>query len=141
MVRAGLKPALTLPRALADEMIAHARSELPNEACGIFGGTLDGELHTFHPARNADASPYRYTVHADDALRMVLAIEEMGDEVAAIYHSHTLSAPKPSRTDMDLATWPEAAYVIVSLASDPPEIRAWRLAEGRPPEELPLEIA
>ena len=60
-----------LPRALADEMIAHARSELPNEACGIFGGTRDGELHTFHPARNADASPYRYTVHADDALRIV----------------------------------------------------------------------
>ena len=132
---------MSLPRALADEMIAHARSELPNESCGIFGGSLEGELHTFHPARNADASPYRYSVDADDLLRIALAIDERGDEVAAIYHSHTLSPASPSRTDMELATWPEAAYVIVSLKSDPPEIRAWRLAEGRPPEELPLEIA
>jgi proteasome lid subunit RPN8/RPN11 len=129
-----------LPRALADEMIAHARSELPNEACGIFGGTLAGELHTFHPARNADASPYRYSVDAEDLLRIALAIDGSGDDVAAIYHSHTMSRASPSRTDMELATWPEAAYVIVSLKSDPPEIRAWRLAESRPPQELPLEI-
>jgi [CysO sulfur-carrier protein]-S-L-cysteine hydrolase len=131
---------ISLPRALADEMIAHARSELPNEACGIFGGTLEGELRAFYPAQNADASPYRYSVDADDLLRIALAIDERGDEVAAIYHSHTLSPASPSRTDMELAFWPEAAYVIVSLASDPPDIRAWRLLEGEPPESLPLEI-
>jgi proteasome lid subunit RPN8/RPN11 len=131
---------VTLPRALADEMIAHARSELPNEACGIFGGTLEGSLRTFHPARNADASPYRYSVHAEDLLRIALEIDESGDEVAAIYHSHTMSPASPSRTDMELATWPEAAYLIVSLRSDPPEIRAWRLAEGSPPEALELEF-
>jgi proteasome lid subunit RPN8/RPN11 len=121
-------------------MVAHARSELPNEACGIFGGTLDGDLRTFHPALNSDASPYRYNVDPQDLLRITLAIEESGGDVAAIYHSHTMSPASPSRTDMELATWPEAAYVIVSLKSDPPEIRAWRLAESRPPEELPLEI-
>jgi proteasome lid subunit RPN8/RPN11 len=132
---------LTLSRALADEMIAHARSELPNEACGIFGGTLDGELRTFFPAKNADASPYRYSVDADDLLRIALAIDRADDDVAAIYHSHTMSRATPSRTDMELATWPEAAYIIVSLASDPPDIRAWRLAEDKPPEALPLEIA
>ena len=131
---------MTVPRALADEMIAHARSELPNEACGVFGGTLAGELRTFYPARNADASPYRYSVDSKDLLRIALEIDEAGDDVAAIYHSHTMSPPSPSRTDMELATWPEAAYLIVSLTSDPPEIRAWRLAEGRPPEPLPLEI-
>ena len=67
-----------LARAAAggDEMVAHARSELPNEACGIFGGTLEGELRTFHPARNADASPYRYSVDADDLLRITLAIDD-----------------------------------------------------------------
>jgi [CysO sulfur-carrier protein]-S-L-cysteine hydrolase len=132
---------VTLPRALADEMIAHARSELPNEACGIFGGTLDGELRTFHPATNSDASPYRYNVDSRDLLRITQAIEDIGDEVAAIYHSHTMSPARPSRTDMDRATWPEAAYLIVSLASDPADIQAWRLIEGRPPEALPLEIA
>jgi proteasome lid subunit RPN8/RPN11 len=131
---------VTLPRVLAEEMIAHARSELPNEACGIFGGTLEGELRTFHPARNADASPYRYSVDSEDLLRIALAIDEGGDDVAAIYHSHTMSPASPSRTDMELATWPEAAYLIVSLKNDPPEIRAWRLAEGSPPESLSLEI-
>jgi [CysO sulfur-carrier protein]-S-L-cysteine hydrolase len=131
---------VTLPRVLADAMIAHARSELPNEACGVFGGTLEGKLRTFHPARNADASPYRYSVAAEDLLRIALAIEDAGDDVAAIYHSHTMSRASPSRTDMELATWPEAAYVIVSLTSDPPEIRAWRLLEGKPPEDIALEI-
>jgi len=130
-----------LPRALADEMIAHARSELPNEACGIFGGALGGALRTFYPARNADASPYRYSVDSMDLLRITTTIEDDdGDEVAAIYHSHTMSPASPSRTDMELAFWPEAAYLIVSLASDPPDIRAWRLVEGKPPEALPLEI-
>jgi proteasome lid subunit RPN8/RPN11 len=122
-------------------MIAHARSELPNESCGIFGGSLAGELHAFYPARNADASPYRYSVDPDDLLRIALAIDEAGDEVAAIYHSHTMSPASPSRTDMELAFWPEAAYLIVSLASDPPDIRAWRLVQDTPPEPLPLEIA
>ena len=133
---------VTLPRALADEMIAHARSELPNEACGIFGGSFDGELRTFYPAINGDASPYRYNVETMDLLRITLAIEDGdGDEVAAIYHSHTMSPPTPSRTDVEIAQDRLAAYIIVSLASDPPEIRAWRLGEGKPPEELPLEIA
>jgi len=132
---------VTLPRALADEMIAHARSELPNESCGILGGDLDGELRTFYPAVNGDASPYRYNVEPQDLLRISLAIEDAdGDEIAAIYHSHTMSPASPSRTDMELATWPEAAYLIVSLKSDPPEIRAWRLTEGSPPEALELEI-
>ena len=131
---------VSLPRRLADEMVAHARSELPNESCGIFGGTLEGELLTFYPARNADASPYRYSVDAADLLRIATAIDDAEHEVAAIYHSHTMSPASPSRTDMELALWPEAAYLIVSLASDPPEIRAWRLLEGTPPEELPLEI-
>jgi [CysO sulfur-carrier protein]-S-L-cysteine hydrolase len=131
---------VTLPRALADEMIAHARSELPNESCGIFGGTLEGELRTFFPALNGDASPYRYSVEAADLLRITLAIDDAGDDVAAIYHSHTMSRATPSRTDMELAFYPEAAYLIVSLAIDPPEIRAWRLTEGKPPEELPLTI-
>jgi proteasome lid subunit RPN8/RPN11 len=118
-----------LPRAVLDEMIEHARSELPNEACGLLGGN-DGEVRTFRPARNADASPYRYTVHPEDALEIVLELEDGGDELVGIYHSHTRSAAYPSRTDAELATWPSAAYVIVSLASDPPSVRAWDLSDG-----------
>jgi proteasome lid subunit RPN8/RPN11 len=116
---------------MADEIVAHARAELPNEACGILGGR-DGEATSFHRARNADASPYRYTVDPLDQLRIFDEIEAAGDEVVAIYHSHTKSKAYPSRTDLELAAWwPDPAYVIVSLASEPPEITAWRLADGR----------
>jgi proteasome lid subunit RPN8/RPN11 len=130
---------VTLPRALLDELVAHARSELPNESCGLLGGR-DGAVTSFHAARNADSSPYRYTVDAQDALRIVLEIEDGGDELVAIYHSHTRSAPYPSRTDMELATWPEAAYLILSLASEPPLLRAWDLS-GEDPRELELTYA
>jgi proteasome lid subunit RPN8/RPN11 len=129
---------LRLPRAIVDAMIEHARSELPNESCGLLGGR-DDHATSFHPTRNADASPYRYTVDPDDALQIVLEIEDGGEDLVAIYHSHTRSAPYPSRTDSELATWPSAAYVIVSLASDPPAIQAWDLADGV--QEIALAIS
>jgi [CysO sulfur-carrier protein]-S-L-cysteine hydrolase len=117
---------IRLPRRLFDELVAHARSELPNESCGILGGS-DDEIRSFHPTRNADASPYRYTVDPRDQMEAVFAIEDAGDDVLAIYHSHTRSAAYPSRTDADLVTYPDAAYLILSLASDPPELRAFNL--------------
>jgi proteasome lid subunit RPN8/RPN11 len=129
---------IRLPRALADELVAHARSELPNEACGVLGGSEDGEIRSFHPTRNADASPYRYTVHPEDQVAAYHAILDQGDELVAIYHSHTRSAAYPSRTDVELATWPDAAYIIVSLASDPPELKAYHLNDGI--EELDLTV-
>lgn len=129
----------SLPSVLHDEIVAHARAGLPNEACGILGGR-DGVATSFHPTRNADESPYRYSVHPDDLLKVVLQLEDAEDDVVAIYHSHTRSAPYPSRTDVELATWPDAAYLIVSLRSDPVELAAFSLADGRI-EELALEIA
>jgi [CysO sulfur-carrier protein]-S-L-cysteine hydrolase len=129
---------LSLPAALRDEIIAHARAGLPNEACGILGGRA-GEATSFHPTRNEDESPYRYSVHRDDLVRVWAELDDADDEIVGIYHSHTRSAPYPSRTDVELATWPEAAYVIVSLRSDPPELAAFRLADGTI-EELALEI-
>ena len=101
---------------------------------------MHGAATSFHPTRNADESPYRYSVHPDDLLQVVLQLEGADDDVVGIYHSHTRSAPYPSRTDVELATWPDAAYLIVSLRSDPAELAAFRLADGRI-EELALEIA
>jgi proteasome lid subunit RPN8/RPN11 len=131
----------SLPASLRDQLIEHARSELPNEACGILGGPEGtATASSFHPTRNEDASPYRYSVHAEDMVRVFAELEGEGDEIVGIYHSHTRSAPYPSRTDVELATWPDAAYLILSLRSDPPELAAFRLADGRI-EELALEIA
>jgi proteasome lid subunit RPN8/RPN11 len=134
-----LSRSLRLPAALRDQIVAHALAGAPNEACGLIGGK-DGIATSFHPVRNADESPYRYTVHPDDMVRVWAELEDADDEIVSIYHSHTRSAPYPSRTDVELATWPDAAYLIVSLRSDPAELAAFRLAEGRI-EEISLEIA
>ena len=91
---------LSMPVALADELLAHARAELPNEACGLLAGDLAaGTASAYHSARNADASPYVYTVHPDDLLRIVLGIEEQGQDLVAIFHSHTRTPAIPSPTD------------------------------------------
>jgi proteasome lid subunit RPN8/RPN11 len=129
---------LRLPAAVRDQIVAHAIAGKPNEACGLLGGR-DGVVTSFHPVRNADESPYRYTVHPDDMVRVWAELEDADDEIVSIYHSHTKSAPYPSRTDVELATWPDAAYLIVSLRSDPAELAAFRLADGRI-EELAVEI-
>jgi proteasome lid subunit RPN8/RPN11 len=129
---------LRLPAAVRDQIVAHAIAGKPNEACGLLGGR-DGVVTSFHPVRNADESPYRYTVHPDDMVRVWAELEDADDEIVSIYHSHTKSAPYPSRTDVELATWPDAAYLIVSLRSDPAELAAFRISEGRI-EELSLEI-
>jgi proteasome lid subunit RPN8/RPN11 len=121
---------VTLSRAFADEIIAHARAGLPDEACGIVAGR-DGVATAFHPTRNADASPFRYSIDSADLLRIVTGIEDAGEDVLAIYHSHTRSPAFPSRTDVELAFWPDAAYLIVSLATDPPDLRAFEIRDGR----------
>jgi proteasome lid subunit RPN8/RPN11 len=127
-----------LPRALADELVAHPRSELPNEACGILGGK-DGTIRSFHATRNADASPYRYTVDPQDALDVLERIDDAGDDIVAIYHSHTKSAAYPSRTDVDLAElWPGTVFIIVSLAGGGSDLRAFFLTDGI--EELDLVV-
>jgi [CysO sulfur-carrier protein]-S-L-cysteine hydrolase len=128
-------PGLTIPSALADELLAHARAELPNEACGLLAGDLaSGRATTFHPARNAEASPLRYNVHPDDLVRIVFAIEDEGQELVAIFHSHTRSPAVPSATDRRTAQYPDAYYVLATLAdpeADPARsLRAWRILAG-----------
>ena len=125
-----------LPRAVADAMVAHATSQLPNESCGLLA-LRAGELIDFRPAENAEPSPYYYRIAPADALR-VLEIEDAGEGVV-IYHSHTTSPASPSRTDVELAqSWPDALYVIVSLAGDEAQIKAWKLVPAI--EQIPLTI-
>jgi proteasome lid subunit RPN8/RPN11 len=137
-------PGLTIPSTVADELLAHARGELPNEACGLLAGDLaSGSATTFHPARNAEASPLRYNVHPDDLVRIVFAIEDAGRDLVAIFHSHTRSPAVPSATDRRTAQYPDAYYVLATLAdpeADPAEsLRAWRIRAGES-TEVPLRI-
>ena len=126
---------LTLERAYVDEIIAHARQDVPNECCGIVAG-LHGDATKLYRAVNAEASPYRYNVDPKDLLRIYRDLESKGWDVLVIYHSHTHTEAYPSPTDVRLAAWPEAYYLIVSLADAAnPVLRAFRINDGQVKEE------
>lgn len=117
---------------LLDEIVAHSREEAPNECCGLVAG-VDGVATEVFRARNEMASPLAYNVHPQDLLRITQEIDDRGEELAAIYHSHTKSPAEPSQTDINLAAnWPDPVYLICSLA-DPaaPVIRGWHLRDGQ----------
>ena len=135
---------LSLPPSVADALLAHAREEEPNEACGLLAGSLaTGRATGYHPARNGEASPLRYNVHPDDLLRIVLAIDNADEDLLAIFHSHTRSPAVPSATDLREARYSDPFYLLATLADPaaPPEIalRAWRILDGRS-TEVPLTI-
>ena len=130
---------MRISRDMLDEIVAHSREEAPNECCGLIGGT-DGDATTLYRARNELESPLRYNVDPRDLLRITGEIEDRGEELAGIYHSHTRSEAYPSQTDVNLATnWPDPLYLICSLA-DPhrPVVRAFTIRDGRV-EESALE--
>jgi proteasome lid subunit RPN8/RPN11 len=120
---------LRISQQLLDEIVAHARADAPNECCGMVA-SRDGSAVAVHRATNAVASPFRYEIDGMEQYRIQTAIEDAGLELGAIYHSHTRSAPTPSQTDINLAFYPEAIYVIVGLEHDEPDVRAWRIVDG-----------
>jgi [CysO sulfur-carrier protein]-S-L-cysteine hydrolase len=124
---------------LLDRIVEQARAEAPNECCGMIASE-DGAAVEVHPARNTAASPLRYEMDGMEQYRIQTAIEDGGRQLGAIYHSHTRSAPYPSQTDINLAFYPEALYLIVGVAGDDPEVRAFRIVDGEVSEQ-PLEVA
>jgi proteasome lid subunit RPN8/RPN11 len=125
---------------LLDEIVAHAREDAPNECCGMIGGT-DGEAGTVHRVRNEWASPLRYRMDSQGQYDAWKAIEDAGQELLAIYHSHTASPAKPSQTDINEArNWPDPVYLIVSL-QDPenPEVRGFWIRDGKV-DEAELDV-
>jgi proteasome lid subunit RPN8/RPN11 len=129
---------MRIPRRLLDDVIAHAREDAPNECCGMIAAR-DGEAVAVHRATNAAASPLRYEIEGREQYRIQTAIEDAGHELGAIYHSHTRSAPEPSQTDINLAFYPEALYVIVGVSGDHDDVRAWNIVDGKVTEAV-LEV-
>lgn len=128
-------PASTaLPEALRGELVDWLRGSLPNEGCGLLVADRvaeDGGLpDRFVGMRNVAASPYRYLMDPAEQLRVLLEIDDADQVVWAIVHSHVDSPPRPSATDIGLAAYPDALYLLCSFASEPPEIRAWTIVEG-----------
>jgi proteasome lid subunit RPN8/RPN11 len=120
-----------ISRDLVDEMVAHAREDLPNECCGMIGGR-DGTATRVVRVENAAASPLRYEMDPQGQFDALKAIEDEGEDLLGIYHSHTRSAAYPSQTDVNQAVaWPEQVYVIVSLAEEEPDVKAYDLRDLR----------
>jgi len=129
---------MRIPRSMLDRIVAQARDEAPNECCGMIAAR-DGAAITLHPARNAAASPLRYEIDGMEQYRIQSAIEDAGDDLGAIYHSHTRSAPLPSQTDINLAFYPEALYIIVGVKGPEDDVRAWNIVDGKVTEAA-LEV-
>lgn len=126
---------------LTDELVRHALDDRPNECCGLIGGRGD-RAETVYRASNAEASPFRYSISPAEQLELINRIDDAGEELVAIYHSHTKTEPFPSQTDVNLASgWPDATWVIISL-KDPerPEVRAFRIV-GERIEDVDLEVS
>ena len=132
---------VSLPAAIREAVVAHARAEYPNEACGLIVGDGPpedgGAALRFEATRNKAASPYRYEIHPEDLLRLTIATDDADEVFWAIVHSHTHTPAIPSPTDVGLAFYPEALYVLVSLSADEavpatgePSVRAWRILDG-----------
>jgi proteasome lid subunit RPN8/RPN11 len=121
---------MRIAQSLIDEMVAHARAELPNECCGMVGGA-DGEAGVVIPVVNSAASPLRFEMDPQGQYNALKTIEDDGKEMLAIYHSHTKSAAYPSQTDVNQAVnWPDAIYLIVSLQDeDAPEVKGYWLKD------------
>ena len=122
-------------------IVAHARAGEPNEACGLIIGdapaAAGGVALRFEATRNKAASPYRYEIDPEDLYRIVVAADDADEVVWGIVHSHTHTPAVPSPTDIGLAFYPDALYLLVSLSEDEADpatgaesIRAWRIVDG-----------
>jgi proteasome lid subunit RPN8/RPN11 len=121
---------IQIPQEIRDRMIAQAVRSLPHEACGLLGGA-DGRAERFYPMRNADQSATTYRLDPKEQLEVFDAIEQEGWELFGIFHSHTHTEAYPSETDLRQAFYPEAHYLLVSLADrGDPVLRGFTIREG-----------
>ena len=126
---------MLLPKRFADEIVKHAHAEVPNECCGLLAGKNGSVLEVFR-CDSTEKSPYRYYLDPKDQIRVMREMDRKGWELVGIYHSHTHTEAFPSKTDVELAFYPEALYFIVSLHDrHAPVIRAFRITDGQIAEE------
>jgi proteasome lid subunit RPN8/RPN11 len=128
---------LTISAELRDQIVAHARRDHPDEACGVIAGAIGSDLpERFVPMLNAARSPTFYEFDSMEQLRVWREMDDHDEEPVVIYHSHTATEAHPSRTDINLASEPGAHYVLVSTRDpDETEFRSFRIVDGEVEEE------
>lgn len=126
---------LILEKDLLEKMLQQIKEEFPNEACGILAGR-EGRAEKVYAMSNVDKSPSTYFMDAKEQLLVMKEIRNLGSEMVGIYHSHAASPAYPSGHDVEMAFYPEASYIIVSLADkDKPAVRSFKIVEGKITEE------
>jgi proteasome lid subunit RPN8/RPN11 len=120
-----------IARSLLDEIVAHAVRDAPNECCGVVASRA-GAATAVHATENLAASPFRFEIDGLTLMRLIDEIEEAGEDLVAIYHSHTRLAPYPSQTDVNFAAlWPGVQWLIVGVSKDAePEVRTYLIEDG-----------
>ncbi|MDQ1666107.1 MAG: [CysO sulfur-carrier protein]-S-L-cysteine hydrolase [Actinomycetota bacterium] len=128
---------LQIDQETADAIVAHARRDHPDEACGVVAGPAGSDRpQRFVPMLNAARSPTFYEFDSQDLLRLYREMDERDEEPVVIYHSHTATEAYPSRTDISLAMEPGAHYVLVSTREpDTTDLRSYRIVDGAVTEE------
>jgi [CysO sulfur-carrier protein]-S-L-cysteine hydrolase len=128
---------LSIDQPTYDAIVAHARRDHPDEACGIVAGALGSDRPTrFVPMVNAARSPTFYEFDSGDLLRLYRDLDDRDEVPVIVYHSHTATQAYPSRTDISYASEPDAHYVLVSTREpDTVEFRSYRIVEGVVTEE------
>ncbi|ONF67952.1 Mov34/MPN/PAD-1 family protein [Amycolatopsis keratiniphila] len=132
---------LRIRRELVDEIVAHARRDHPDEACGVIAGPEGSDSpERYIPMLNAARSPTFYEFDSGDLLKLYREMDANDEVPVVIYHSHTATDAYPSRTDVSYASEPDAHYVLVSTKDpDSHQFRSYRIVDGEITEE-PVEI-
>ncbi|MGH3434253.1 MAG: Mov34/MPN/PAD-1 family protein [Thermocrispum sp.] len=132
---------LQIRRELVEEIVAHARADHPDEACGVIAGPAGSDRpERFVPMLNAARSPTFYEFDSGDLLRLYRQMDDRDEVPVVIYHSHTATEAYPSRTDVSLAAEPDAHYVLVSTREpERYDFRSYRIVDGVVTEE-PVDI-
>ena len=126
---------MELPKQYAEAIVQHALEEAPNECCGLLAGK-GGKIRGLFRMTNAEGSPSLYRMGPEELMWALGRMNEKDWRLIAIYHSHTHSPAYPSATDVRLATWPDAYYLLVSLMDKAdPDLRAFLINDGEMVEE------
>ena len=126
-----MMPMIRLTQVHLNEIVSHAREAAPHECCGLIGGASNGQAQTIYRTRNLAPNPeVTYEAAPEDLFAAQRAMRERDEQLIAIYHSHPRSDdPQPSATDVRLAYYPAAVYLIVGLGATEPCVRAFRISE------------